>query len=104
MSQRKKRRIFSPEQKSKAVVRHLQDGVAISTLCDELEILPTQFYDWQKQALSGLPRVFESQPNKISRSQTKEIEDLQTRLTQKDSVIAELLEEHITLKKSLGVS
>jgi MYXO-CTERM domain-containing protein len=33
-----------------AIVKsHLVDGVAVSDLCDQHQILPTQLYQWQKQ-------------------------------------------------------
>lgn len=40
---------FSAEQKVALVKRHLVDGVPVSNLRDEHGILPTQFYQWQKQ-------------------------------------------------------
>lgn len=40
----KQRRHFTASQKAAIVKRHLVDGVAVSDLCDELQIQPTQFY------------------------------------------------------------
>ena len=40
---------FTPDEKAKAVMRHFQDGIAISTICGELSIHPNLFYIWQKQ-------------------------------------------------------
>ena len=43
------RRQFTGQQKVEVVKRHLIDGVAVSQLCEEYQIQPTQFYLWQKQ-------------------------------------------------------
>ena len=48
-SDSRERRQFTPQQKVAIVKRHLVDGVPISDLCDQHQILPTQFYQWQKQ-------------------------------------------------------
>ena len=105
MSSRRARRMFTPDQKSKAVIRHLQDGVSVSQICEELSIHPNQFYDWKKQALESLAGAFakKAAPQEQKRQQ-QQMERLHDKLSQKDEVIAELLTEHIKLKKSLGES
>ena len=55
----KQRRSFSAEQKAAIVKRHLVEGVAVSDLCDEHEILPTQLYQWQKQLFENAAAAFE---------------------------------------------
>lgn len=50
---RRERRHFTASQKVALVKRHLLEGVAISDLCDEAQITPTQFYQWQKQLFEG---------------------------------------------------
>ena len=105
MSSRRPRRMFTPEQKSKAVIRHLQDGIPASQICEELSIHPNQFYDWKKQALESMVGAFARKvvPTEARRQQ-QVVEQLQGKLAQKDEVIVELLTEHIKLKKSLGES
>jgi transposase-like protein len=105
MSRKRPRRQFTPEQKSHAVIRHLQDGVPVSQICDELDIHPNQFYDWKKQALESLAGAFERKktPREDARKK-RELQQLQDKLSKKDEVIAELLTDHIALKKSLGES
>lgn len=105
MSSCRPRRVFTPEQKAKAVIRHLQDGVPSSRICDELSIHPNQFYEWKKQALESMPGAFARKvaPTEAKRQQQR-VKQLQEKLAQKDEVIVELLTEHIELKKSLGVN
>ena len=102
MSRRPRRR-FSDVQKTKAVLSHVQDGVPVSQVCEDLGIHPNQYYDWQKQAFSGLPHVFSRDTIRQERSHQREVDNLKAKLSQKDEVIAELLTEHIALKKKTEV-
>lgn len=97
----KKRRSFTPEQKAEAVVRHVQDGVAVSDLCEGLGIHPNQYYDWQKQAFSNLPATFQKGDAVLKRLEVK-LAKAHERIAKKDWAMAELLEEHIALKKNGG--
>ena len=63
-SARRERRHFSAEQKVALVKRHLLEGMAVSDLCDEAQITPTQFYQWQKQLFEGAAAAFERKPGK----------------------------------------
>ena len=63
---------------------------------------PNQYYEWQKQAFSGLAYVFPRDTVRHELSHQREVDNLKANLFQKDEVIAELLTEHIALKKRLG--
>jgi transposase len=52
------RRRFSDVQKTKAVLSYVQDRVPVSQVCENLGIHPNQYFEWKKQAFSGLPYVF----------------------------------------------
>ena len=58
-SNSRERRHFTPQQKVAIVKRHLVDGVPISDLCDQHHLLPTQFYQWQKQLFENGATAFE---------------------------------------------
>ena len=94
---------FSDVQKTKAVLAHVQDGVRVSQVCENLGIHPNQYYEWQKQSFSGLPQVFSRDVFRQERSHQLEVDNLKSKLSQGDEVIAELLTEHISLKKRTGV-
>jgi transposase-like protein len=36
------------------VKRHVLEGIAVSNLCDEFQINPTLFYQWQRQLFEKL--------------------------------------------------
>ena len=101
MSRRPRRR-FSDVQKTKAVLAHVQDGVPVSQVCEDLGTHPNPYYERQKQAFFGLAHVFPRDTVRQERSHQREVDNLKAKLSQKDEVNAELLTEHIASKKRLG--
>lgn len=98
------RRQFTGQQETEIVKRHLIDGVSVSELCEEYQIQPTQFYLWQKQLFENGASAFErkSNPKRSKAAEQRRIAKLEAKITQKNEVVAELLEEHVKLKKELG--
>ena len=102
-SSKRQRRRFTGAQKAAIVKAHLVDGVAVSELCDKHHILPTQFYQWQKQLFENGDAAFERKGKTTARSaQDRKIEQLEAKLTNKNEVIAELMEENVKAKKECG--
>ena len=100
---RKQRRSFSAEQKVAIVRRHLVEGVPVSDLCDEHQILPTQFYQWQKQLFENGTAAFQRRPGRRGPTPAeRRIEALEKKLANKNEVIAELMEANVQAKKELG--
>lgn len=98
----KRRRNFTPAEKVAILRRHLIERVAISDLCDEQHIQPTQFYAWQKQFFENGSAAFECKNGSASSVHERVIEALREKLARKNEVVAELMEEHVQLKKELG--
>lgn len=99
------RRHFNAEQKMAAVRRHLLEAVPVSQLCDELGIAPSNFYLWQRELFENGQAVFERNGranHKAEAVKDQKIAALEAKLRRKDEVLAELMEEHVQLKKSLG--
>ena len=87
--------------------KHLIEKVAVSTLCDEYQIAPSVFYKWQAQLFEQGQKVFEQSGNgeKTKPSQFEQkIQALEQKLVRKAEVLSELMEEHVKLKKNLGLS
>lgn len=99
---RRRRRNFTSEEKVRILRRHLIDQVPVSDLCDELGLQPTVFYRWQKEFFEHGAAAFERQGNGKERGYQRRIEALEAKIKRKDEVLAELMEEHVALKKSLG--
>jgi transposase len=98
----RKRRSFSAEDKVRILRRHLVDKVPVSDLCDEQGLHPTLFYKWQKEFFEHGGAAFERSNGSKERRMEKEIKGLRDKIAHKDEVIAEIMESHVALKKSLG--
>ncbi len=89
-----------------AILReHLIEKEPISQVCDKHGLPPTMFYAWQKKLFEEGSSVFEQPRAKSSRQQAAEqrkIEALEAKVVEKNEVLAELMGEHVALKKSLG--
>jgi transposase-like protein len=99
------RRQFNPEQKIKILRQHLLEQTAISEVCEKHRITPTQFYQWQKTFFENGAAAFAKATGPRATSQSEQrITKLEEKLQRKDEVIAEIMAEHILLKKELGES
>lgn len=99
------RRQFNPEQKIKILREHLLEKHPISEVCEKHQITPTQFYQWQKTFFENGAAAFAKTAGARASSQAEaRLVALQNKLQRKDEVIAEIMAEHILLKKELGES
>lgn len=100
----KTRRNFSPEQKVSILKEHLVERVAISDLCERNQIQPAQFYQWQKAFFENGALAFESQrPHRALQSKAEaKVQALESKLQMREEALAELMVEHVRLKKDLG--
>jgi transposase-like protein len=98
----RERRNYTPEEKVAILKRHLVEKVAVSDLCDELGLNPNVFYSWQRQFFENGAAAFQRSRKRRTDRKDQKIEKLEAKLTQKNEVLAELMEEHVKLKKELG--
>jgi transposase len=100
-----RRRHFSAQEKVAILREHFVDKVPVSQVCDKHGLGPTAFYRWQKEFFEKGAMIFQGRTERPAR-QAKDLQArnqaLQARLARKDEVIAELMEDHIRLKKELG--
>jgi transposase len=99
---RKKRKHYTGEEKVAILRRHLLDKVLVSDLCEELGLQPTVFYRWLKEFFENGAVAFQSKTRPEHKDEQKRIEFLEKKIQTKDEVLAELMAEHIALKKSHG--
>ena len=89
-----------------AILReHLIEKVAVSEVCEKHGIQPTLFYTWQKKLFEEGSAVFEQPRAKSPRqaaAEQRRIDALEAKIRNKDEVLAELMSDHVALKKSLG--
>ena len=98
----RERKNYTPEEKVAILKRHLVDKVPVSDLCDELGLNPTVFYGWQKQFFENGAVAFQKTRSRQVDRRDQKIERLEAKLAQKNEVLAELMQEHVQLKKELG--
>jgi transposase len=99
---KKTRNNYTGEEKVAILRRHLLDQEPISKLCDELGLQPTVFYRWQKEFFENGAAAFQSKARTNHPAEQERINYLEKKIQVKDEVLAELMAEHIALKKSLG--
>ena len=101
----RQRRHFTPEQKVALLRLHLLEKKPVSDICQEHNLSVNLFYLWQKQLFENGTAAF-AQPGKRRRAdedaKDRKIVALEEKLQRKNEVLAELMEEHVQLKKELG--
>jgi len=102
MSRRRKH--YSPPEKVAILKRHLVERVPVSDLCDEHGLHPTVFYRWQKEFFEKGTMAFSDTRDPRSAKLENKVNELEDKLSRKHEVLSELMEEHIALKKRLGVT
>lgn len=100
----KVRRHFSAEQKAQIVRRHLTGKEAVSDLADEVQVQPSQIHLWIKQLLDQAEHAFvrSTDSGRAKQARDRRVEMLEAKITQKNEVIAELMEENVRAKKANG--
>ena len=98
---KKERRHWSADEKIKLLRRHLIENVPISKICEEARLAPSLFHRWQEQLFQNAALALEGKRPERNQEQQR-IEKLEGKIRQKDEVLAELMAEHISLKKALG--
>ena len=99
---RKERKHYTAEEKVAILRRHLLDKVPVSDLCEELGLQPTVFYRWQKEFFENGAAAFQGKSHSDHQAEQQRIVFLEKKIQTNDEVLAELMAEHIALKKSLG--
>ena len=99
------RRHFSGAQKLAILREHLVEKVPLSEVCRKHDIQPTLFYLWQKKLFEDGASIFESKAASARQqaAEQKKIAAIEDKLQQKNEVLAELMGEHVALKKKLGL-
>ena len=101
----RQRRHYTPEPKVALLRLHLLEKKPVSDLCQEHNLAVNLFYLWQKQLFENGAAAFENtaKRRKAGADATdRTIAALEDKLQRKNEVLAELMEEHVQLKKELG--
>ena len=100
----KSRRQYSAKDKVKILRLHLLEQKPISDICEEYGLHPTMFYRWQKELFEHGGSAFERSPNGTGEKKLeRQNAQLKAKIANKDEVIAEIMADHVRLKKELGL-
>ena len=98
MQQQTQRRRFSPEEKVNIVLEGLRGDTEVSALCRRHGITSGQFYQWRDKLVRSAKQAFAQRGR---RKGNGEAEKLKEDLARKDSIIVEMTEEILKVKKGL---
>jgi len=101
-----KRKRWTGDEIVAVIRRHLMEKTELSKVCEEFGCCPSQVCRWEKQFFESGAQVFDRRP--VAEREVKDLtqanEDLENKLRRKDEVLAELMEEHVRLKKTSGAA
>lgn len=99
------RRSFTGAEKLAILREHLIEKTPISEVCRKHNVQITLFYGWQKKLFEDGAVIFDSKPdpNRQQAAEARKVQALEAKVQQKNEVLAELMGEHVALKKKLGV-
>jgi transposase len=99
---KKQRKHCTPEDNVAILRRPLLEQVPISELGDKPGLQPTVFYRWQKEFFENGAAAFQPKARPNHSAEQERIAYLEKKIQTKDEVLAELMAEHVALKKPLG--
>jgi transposase len=106
MSMATRRRQFTAQEKMEILRLSLLEHKPVSEICDQYKVSPSMFYRWQKDLFEHGAVAFdraENGPDRTAQKLQREVTQLKDKLAHKDEVIAEIMQDHVRLKKELGL-
>src|SRR5258708_33284430 len=101
---KKQRKHCTPEGKVAILRRHLLEQVPISELCDKQGLQTTVFYRWQKEFFEDGAAALQPKERPNHSAEQERIAYAEKKIQTKEEALAELMAEHVALKKRLGNS
>ena len=101
---KRQRKHWTAQEKAAIVREHLIDKAPVSDLCDRHGLHPTLFYRWQKELFENAAAFEHNGKPAGEKALERKITHLEEKLSHKDEVIAEIMHDHVALKKKLGLS
>lgn len=98
----KERRHYRAEEKVNILKLHLVEKKPVSEVCEQFGLAPNLFYRWQQEFFQNGALAFDRRRERPPARLERKVSELEAKLTLKNEVLAELMGEHVALKKSLG--
>jgi transposase len=87
-------------EKVQVLREHLENQITVSKISEQYNINPNQFYLWKKELFAGALERFPNKRN--SNTDQQKLNNLESKLKEKDSLISEIVEDNLRLKKKLN--
>lgn len=97
-----KKKRYTAEEKTQILREYLEKQISISDLAEKYGVHPNAIYVWKKNILEGAPASLSKQNAKSDKQRQeleKQITELKATLANRESLIADLVEDNINLKK-----
>jgi transposase-like protein len=96
-----KRKQYTGEQKAAILREMIEKGKSLSAVAEENQVHPNMVLNWRKKLLEGAPEILAiKRPEIEMQAAERKTNALKAELAHKDAVIAELVQELLTLKKN----
>jgi len=98
------RKHLTAEQKAQLLRELLDNQESMSVLSEKYHVHPNDIYRWKKQLFEGAASILVNKKTlkKPSIVEREKIQKLEEKLRYKDQIITELVEDNISLKKSIN--
>jgi transposase len=90
---------WSADDTAKLLHRYLIEKGPVSKLCEQAQLAPSMFHRWQELWFLNAPLALQGNRSPERNLDQRRIEKLER---QNDEVLADLMAEHVRLKKELG--
>ena len=96
------RKIITATTKAEIIRELLENQVPASDLAERYGVNVNSIYNWRKQLLESAADIFGAKHERQSHKADAREAQLEKQLQDKDSLIADLVQDNITLKKKLN--
>ena len=104
---KKTRLHLSPARKAELLRLHLEEKRPVSEICEEHDLQPSLYYSWRRQLMANAELALAGRRGERSARHEENmlrarVEALEAKLAKKDTVIADVTEELVKIKKENG--
>ncbi len=96
------RKRYSSKEKMMILRELLENKVQIGELAERYHIHPNVIYNWKKILFEKGEKLFDDKKEKTNNKSEEKITRLESKLKDRNSLISEILEDNIRLKKTLN--
>jgi len=97
---KKEKRTYSPEFKVRLLREHFENQIPAGKICEDNNLHPNVFYMWKKELFSGALKTFSKESTKGS--DLEKMARMEQKLNERNSLISEIVEDNLRLKKKLS--